>query len=189
MPLSPSEAPARELLHIRSIDLRGYQRDDGLFDIEAHLEDTKSYGFDNHDRGRIEAGEALHGMWVRLTVDENLHIHSCEAVSDFTPYSMCPEAAPNFASLAGLTIGPGFNKAVHERVGGVKGCTHLRELLAQMATVAFQTIGPVKWRRAREARERALAAGDPNPPKTRTLPINSCHAYAADSPLVKLLQE
>jgi hypothetical protein len=183
MPLS---APAaREPLHRRDITMHGYQREDGLFDIEAHLVDTKTYGFTNHDRGTIAPGEALHGMWLRLTVGEDMVIRACEAVSDYTPYAICPQAAPNFAALAGVSIGVGFNRAVKERVGGVLGCTHLREVLAQMATVAFQTIGPVRWRRADEARARAIAAGETPPPARRAVPIGSCLAYAEDSPVVR----
>lgn len=185
MPLSEPEA-SRVPLHCRQITMDGYQRTDGLFDIEAHLVDTKSYPFDNMDRGTIAPGEALHGMWVRLTVDETMMIRACEAVSDFTPYDICPKVAANFAALAGVTIGPGFNRAVKERVGGVLGCTHLREVMAQMATVAYQTIGPVQWRRARAEREAAVAAGDPTTaPLPRRLPIGSCYAYAEDSPVVQ----
>src|SRR3954451_8363882 len=44
MPLSPP-AP-REMLHRRAIDIRGWRRDDGLYDIEAHLLDTKAYPFE-----------------------------------------------------------------------------------------------------------------------------------------------
>lgn len=187
MPLSPSAD--RELLHNRDIELRGYHRADGLFDIEAHLTDTKTYPFENRDRGTVHPGEALHGMWVRMTVGEDMVIRACEAVSDFTPYAICPQATPNFATLAGVSIGPGFNRAVKERVGGVLGCTHLREVLAQMATVAFQTIGPVRWRKAREAREAAIARGETPPPSRRAVPIGSCHAYAPDSPVVTRMAE
>lgn len=187
MPLS---APAdRQLLHLRDIELRGYQRADGLFDIEAHLTDTKSYGFPNEGRGWIEKGEALHGMWIRLTIDDDMLIHACEASSDFTPYDICPQAAPNFARLAGLRIGPGFNKAVKERVGGVLGCTHLREVLGQVATVAFQTLYPVRRKREREAAakraEELRAQGltpEQEPPKPNPL-IGTCLAYAPDSPV------
>ena len=41
MPLSTS-AP-RQLMHNRAIECRGYQREDGLWDIEGHLVDTKTY--------------------------------------------------------------------------------------------------------------------------------------------------
>jgi hypothetical protein len=182
MPLS---APAaRQTLHRRSIEMHGYQREDGLFDIEAHLLDTKSYSFANHERGAINAGQPLHGMWVRLTVGEDMVIRACEASSEFTPYATCVQAAPNFSALAGVSVGVGFNRAVKERVGGVLGCTHLREVLAQMATVAYQTIGPVKWRRIEVERARAIAAGEVPPPR-RSVPVNSCLAYAADGPVVK----
>ena len=126
---------------------------------------------------------------MRLTVTEDFVIRACEASSDFTPYTICPEVTPNFAALAGVTIGPGFNRAVKERLGGVQGCTHLRELLAQMATVAFQTIGPLRWRKAREAREAAIARGETPPPARRAVPVGSCHAYAPDSVVVRRMQE
>lgn len=180
MPLS-APAAERELLHLRDIQLRGYQRADGLFDIEAHLTDTKTYGFPNEDRGWIAPGEPLHGMWLRLTVDESMLIVACEASSDFTPYTVCPQATPNFARLAGVVIGPGFNRMVKERVGGVLGCTHLRELLAQMATVAFQTIGAVRRRKA----EAAARAEGMKAVAQRPQLIGTCLAYAPDSPVVR----
>ena len=66
MPLSP---PAeRELLHTRAIEINGYRRADGQFDIEARLTDTKTYAFGNQDRGTIEPGTPLHGMLARMTV-------------------------------------------------------------------------------------------------------------------------
>src|SRR5690242_8111148 len=142
MPLSPPQE--RELLHSRDIVLRGYCRTDGLYDIEAQLTDTKSYGSPNRDRGYIEAGEPIHGMWLRLTIDEERRIVACEAASDYTPYSICPAAAPNFTRLEGLQIKPGFLKEAASRVGGAVGCTHIRELLQQVATTAYQTIDPAR---------------------------------------------
>lgn len=173
MPLSPPAS--RSLLHSRDIALRGFQRDDGLFDVEAHLTDTKTYPLANQHRGGIPAGEPLHGMWMRLTVNEDMEIVRCEASTDFAPYGVCPQAAPNFARLEGVRIGPGFGRAVKERVGGTVGCTHLRELLGQMATVAFQTLYPVRRRREQEARSASA----------RSPLIGTCLAYAPDSPVVR----
>lgn len=180
MPLS--EPAPRELLHLRDIALRGWQREDGLFDIEAHLRDTKAYDFENDDRGMMPAGEPLHGMWIRLTINEEMEILACEAASDHTPYALCPAAAPNFAGLAGLRIGPGFNRAVNERVGGTLGCTHLREVLGQMATVAYQTLYPIRARKEREEAARIRAAGG-EPPRRKPELVGSCIAYAPDSPV------
>ena len=191
MPLT--EPAAREMLHSRDIQIRGYRREDGLYDIEAQLTDTKTYGFANQDRGYVEAGEPLHGMWLRLTVDETMQITACEAATDHSPYDICPRAAPNFASLAGLKIKPGFLREVTHRVGGAAGCTHLRELLQQMATTAFQTINPHRaWREAK-ARGEADQRGTDKLDKRIAQKmlggagaiVNSCLAYAADGPIVR----
>ena len=180
MPLStPAE---RELLHLRDIELRGWRRSDGLYDIEAHLLDTKAYTFSNHSSGEIPPGTPLHGMWLRLTIDEDMMVVACEAASDHTPYEVCPGAAPNFARLAGLRIGPGFNRAVAERVGGVQGCTHLRELLGQMATVAYQTLYPLRAAKERAEALRRAAAGEAAPRQKPAL-LGSGLAYAPDSPV------
>jgi hypothetical protein len=131
-------------------------------------------------------------MWLRLTVDEERCIIACEAASDFTPYAICPSAAPNFARLAGLRIRPGFLKEAAKRIGGTMGCTHLRELLQQIATTAYQTIDPAR------ARREATAAGEIDKPGSDSLDVriatkmggppaivNTCIAYGTDSPVVR----
>lgn len=119
-------------------------------------------------------------MWLRLTVDDAMTVVACEAAMEQTPYAVCPQVAPNFARLAGVSIGPGFNRAVKERVGGTAGCTHLREMLAQMATVAFQTQYGVRARRRRQAPASPAAAPARRPPL-----LDTCHAYAADGPVAR----
>jgi hypothetical protein len=173
MPLS--SPAARELLHTRTVTCNGFHRDDGLWDIEGHLVDVKTYDFDNHHRGQVKAGVPVHEMWLRLSIDDDMEIHAAEAVTDHAPYAMCPDITSRFALLKGLRIGPGFHREVQKRVGGVKGCTHLVELLRPLATAAFQTL--VAKRRKREA--------DPQAPPRRPMFIDTCHAHASDSPIVK----
>ncbi len=191
MPLSP---PAdRERQHTRTIEINGYSRADGWYDIEAHLTDCKSYGQTNYDRGFIEAEEPIHDMWLRLTIDEKMHIHDVEAVSDKTPYVMCPTAAPNFSRLIGMRIKAGFLREANHRVGGIVGCTHLRELLQQMATTAFQTINPAKARRELAAQGTLTSAPNSDAFDKRTTEkwgggakiLNTCLAYDEKGPLVK----
>ena len=169
MPLS--QGAERELLHTREITICGYQRTDGLIDIEAQLIDTKSYTFTNEDRGEIPAGEPLHGMSLRMTVDDRLTIIACEAVTDYGPWAPCPAAAHSFSRLAGLRIRPGFLKHALERVAGAEGCTHLRELLQQVATTAYQTMYSVRMRRGVRMDDKPIL-------------LNTCLAYASDSPVV-----
>jgi hypothetical protein len=172
MPL-PKHA-RRTLIHTREIICRGYERADDLWDIEAHLVDTKTYVHTRRHGGRErKPGEPIHDMWIRLTIDLDMKVHDVETVTDEGPYSICGDIAPNFKSLIGLTIGPGWRKEIAERVGGVKGCTHLVELLGPLGTTAFQATG-----RAREARSRS------SPAKKRPYQLNSCHVYKDDSPAV-----
>ena len=70
--------------------------------------DTKTYAFPNRHRGEVAAGEPVHEMWLRLTIDDSMRIHAVEAVTDHGPFGMCPAIVENFKRLEGLTIGPGF---------------------------------------------------------------------------------
>ena len=181
MPLSPSVA--REHIHTRVIECRGFRREDGLWDIEGHITDVKTYAFGNHFRGEIAAGTPVHDMWLRLTVDDRLTIHAVEAVTDASPYAACPNVTPNFERLKGLRIRPGFQTQVRDRLGGTQGCTHIVELLVPVATTAYQTIFPY---RERQRREQQKAAGEaPEKPHRRPPLIDSCHAFASDGALVK----
>ncbi|MBK1665749.1 hypothetical protein CKO38_15490 [Rhodospirillum rubrum] len=173
MPL-PAPAPRRPLHH-RTIDCVGYERDDGLWDIEGHLVDTKTYDIANHDRNGIAAGEPLHGMGLRLTIDLDLRIHAVAAATDHAPFHQCPEVADHFQRLVGLTIGPGFRGKVRERLGGAEGCTHLVELLGPLSTVAFQTL-----LKARTTRRKDEGKADED---VFSL-LNSCHALRMDGPVV-----
>lgn len=172
MPLSPSAG--RKPMHTRTVVCRGYLREDGLWDIEGHLVDTKPYAIPNEDRGgQIPAGEPLHEMWIRLTVDTDLLVHDAEACTDHGPYEICPNIAPNFKALKGLTIKAGWTQKTRELLGGTRGCTHLVELLGPIATTAYQTVYPARIQRD---------AG--RPVTERPGLINTCHAYAANGPIV-----
>lgn len=183
MPLSPP-AP-REQLHTRQVECRGFRRNDGLWDIEGHMSDRKTYAFASDERGEVPAGTAYHDMWIRVTIDDEMVIKAIEAVTDASPYRMCPSITPNFQRLVGLAIRPGFIGKLKQLLGGTEGCTHLVELMGPIGTTAFQTIAPL---RNRERREREKAAenpsGEPQPSKRPPL-LGTCHAFASDSPVVK----
>ena len=119
MPLS--EPAPRQHFHTRHVECHGYLRDDGLWDIEGRMVDTKTYSFPNRHRGEVAAGQPVHEMWLRLTIDDSMRIHEVEAVTDYGPFGMCPAITGNFKRLEGLTIGPGFRRAVRARVGGTAG--------------------------------------------------------------------
>jgi len=172
MPLSKPDP--RKHIHTRDIQCRGYQRDDGLWDIEGAIVDTKTYSFDNVDRGGVAAGEPVHHMRVRLTVDDDLVVRMAEASTDAAPHTICGDMTGVVDTLVGATIARGWRKEVFKRMGGVKGCTHITDLLVgPVAVTAHQTIAA--------ARARRKAGGDGAPPPQ----LDSCHAYERHSPVVK----
>src|SRR5689334_11043537 len=107
MPLS---APVeRSPAHHRRVDCRGYRRADGLWDIEGHIVDTKPEDFQLRAEPRlIPAGEPLHGMWVRITVDDDLVVQAVEAAMDHAPTGVCPGAVAPMQDLVGLRIAAGW---------------------------------------------------------------------------------
>lgn len=174
MPLS--EPRAREHIHSRDIECRGYRREDGLWDIEGRMIDTKTYAFDNRYRGKVEAGVPVHDMWLRITVNDGLEIVDVEAATDAHPYPPCPEITPDYRHMIGTRIRPGWTRTVRETLGGERGCTHQTRLLQELAVVAIQTIVPVLMR------EGGFGKTDRRPPQ-----IDSCHALRSDGPVVKEL--
>jgi hypothetical protein len=162
-------------MHTRAIECKGYEREDGLWDIEAHLVDTKTYAHTRRHGGHArQPGEPVHNMWLRLTIDLDMKIHAAEARTDDGPYPTCGDITRNFESLAGVKIGPGWRREIAVRLGGIKGCTHLVELLGPLGTTAFQATG-----RARQARE----AG--KPVHRKPYQLNACHIYKDDSEAVR----
>jgi Protein of unknown function (DUF2889) len=138
MSLPPSPVP-RQRLHKRSISYEGFRRDDGLFDIDAHLVDAKDHDFELAT-GVRPAGEAVHDMWIRVTIDEAFVIHAIEARTVGMPHpGACDRIEPAYAKLVGANLVQGFRKRLHDDMGGTRGCTHVTELLGSLPTAAVQT--------------------------------------------------
>ena len=167
------ETDTRRLIHRRQIVCEAYERDDGLWDLEASLSDIKTYPIPNRDRGTIEAGDPIHGMWLCLTVDAAFEIRDVAVRMEKTPFAICPAIEPDYGRLVGAHIGPGWNRRLRELFGGTRGCTHIVEMLGRLGTVAMQ---------AMYGRRRS---GNPVDSTRKPWVIDGCHAWAADGPVVK----
>ena len=151
MPLS---APVpRKTSHIRRVSYQGYEREDGLWDMEAELHDSKAHDMPSfrHQGVRL-AGDPIHHMWLRVTIDRKLVVHAIEAAMDAHPLQDCPQARPALQGMVGACMARGWRQAIAQHMGGVASCTHLREVLFNMATAAFQTLPA------------AFGGGDPDTP-------------------------
>lgn len=179
--MSLSPAARRRHLHTRTIACEGYERDDGLYDIEARIVDTKTYEVTEPYRGTRAPGMHVHDMQLRLTLDRTMTVRGIEVSTNDAPYDACPSVAPAYKALIGARVGGGWRKAVAEAVGRVKGCTHITELLLPAATVAFQTMG--SWPKEGQV------ATEAHPDTTRKKPyfIDGCKAWASDGAVVKRL--
>jgi hypothetical protein len=164
MPL-PRPVP-RKLNHNRVIDCRGYERDDGLWDIEGHLTDVKAHTwYDRVGSPDLPAGFPAHDMWIRITIDLDMLIHECVAVTDASPYRLCGDITPRFEKLKGHRITRGWTRGLGNIIGGAHGCTHQWELLGRIAAVAYQSTNI-----ARQATRKHV-------PGTTPRTFNTCHMY------------
>ncbi|WP_299183754.1 DUF2889 domain-containing protein [uncultured Neptuniibacter sp.] len=170
MPLSK---PVKRMLHHqRVVRCHGYLREDGDWDIEARMTDTKSHNVDNPERGGyVPAGEPFHDLSIRLTMDNTLLIREVEASIDYAPFKICSGIISAFKKLEGSRIGPGWQLLCRDRLGGVQGCTHLNELLPVLATTAIQTLWP-------NSDKDVLSEG-------ARLMLNSCHSWSQSGSMVK----
>jgi hypothetical protein len=184
MPLPQSVR--RDVMHVREIECKGYLRADGLWDIEGHLKDTKGYDFDNFERGTVRSGEPVHEMWLRLTVDDTQLIHDVEAVTDYAPFGICSAITPVFKQLIGLRVEAGWTRKARRIVRGVKGCTHLVELLGPLGTTVFQTVRKERNRHT-HSETNGIESDQMDESSRRPLIIDTCHALKADGEAVKML--
>ena len=166
----------REELHFRRIDMRGYRRDDGMYEVEGRVVDTKPRDFSpGNGTGRVvPAGEPIHDMGVRLVFDADMVIHAVETFMDATPFPVCLGGRQALQSLKGVRIGGGWSREVRSRLGGAASCTHIMEILIPLATTAFQTMST-----ERRGRPEPLDA------QGRPRKIDSCYAYAAHTDVIQ----
>lgn len=168
MPL-PEPDCARRASHTRSITVRSYARDDGLWDLEGHITDIWPDPVPMAG-GTLGAGQPMHAMWLRLTVDASATIVAAQAATDAGPYgAACASITPDYAQLVGVRIGRGYRDAIRRLFGRTAGCTHLNELANVMGSAAVQAMWP------------ALMPGDDEKPPPS---IDGCHALKASGPQV-----
>ena len=160
MSVLPSPA-SRRPIHTRNIRFEGFLRDDGLWDIEGELKDTKTYGFQRSDGTDMPPGTPIHHMRIRVTVDEDMVIREIAAAMGATPFGECQQGVDPMQRMVGARLGPGWRQAIEKALGGVRGCTHLRELLFNLATAAYQTVFPWRERERREAGQTSTQASQP----------------------------
>lgn len=172
--MEASTATGRQKLHLRRIECEAFVRPDGLLDIEGLLIDTKPMPLQLVTK-EVPAGEPIHRMKVRITIDRERRIVDAHATTENMPYRTCTEVEGAYRQLIGLRIEPGFTREVKRLFGGVKGCTHMTELLPPMASTAFQAL----WGNG------GFDGVDEEGSGRRTSPLGGCHSLRLDGEIVQ----
>ena len=176
MPL-PQSNSRRALRHTRAITVQVFARDDGLWDLDAHIADTKTRDT-KLASGIRPAGEPVHDLHLRVTIDTQMTIVAAEAVSDAVPYpGFCDTIGPAYGKLVGLNLSQGFRKGLTDRLGGIEGCTHLTELGQALPTAAFQAFAGEVFITHDDG------AGDDGSAR-KPFELDHCHALRADGAAV-----
>jgi hypothetical protein len=174
---SPHSASRRHV-HTRSIRVDAYARDDGLWDLEAVLIDTKARDF-VLATGVRRAGDPVHEMRVVLTIDTQLNVVDAQARSDATPYpGFCEVIASDYRKLIGLNLLRDFRRDVRERLGGTHGCSHLTELTNVLPTAAVQAFAGEVFKPSDAAHEGHHEV------QQKPWQLDRCHALKSDAPAV-----
>ena len=105
--------------------MRVYARDDGHWDAEVELVDVKPRDLQLASGVRA-AGEPIHRMRLRVTLDAALTITDAQSWTLASPYpDYCGAHGDSYRCLVGLNLMRGFAHEVKTRLHGVRGCTHL----------------------------------------------------------------
>ncbi len=173
----PAPKLPRVLRHARNIEAQAFEREDGLWDIDTRITDTKTRVAHLASGDRLP-GYPIHDLWLRVTIDTRLTIVDAESVSVAVPYpGYCGSVSPAYKKLIGLNLIRSFRKALRERLAGTAGCTHLTELAGVLPTAAIQAFaGDV------------LPTGDKGSGEDMTqtpFQLDRCHALRRDGPAVE----
>jgi Protein of unknown function (DUF2889) len=176
--LNEENVARRRLMHRRSIECIGYLRDDGLWEVEARLVDTKPFAQRDRYRGLLQPGDPVHDIALRLAVDDRMTIIEAESTMRATPYPTCIEVEPILQRLVGERIGKGWRELVRQKIGRLETCTHLAELLGPAVTALFQTISYGKTPEHHDSLDSQRRAGE------RPFFLGGCHSWRTDGPIV-----
>ncbi|MCV2370689.1 DUF2889 domain-containing protein [Roseateles oligotrophus] len=161
-------------MHRRAIDVQVFARNDGLYDVDASLTDTKTCDMAVAGGKRL-AGEPIHAMLLRLVVDAQTNILAATSQTNWMPYpGACDQHGDAYAALAGLNLMQSFRHGVKERLAGIKGCTHLTEMCQLLPSAVIQAFAGIVL----DTREDS--ASDQAP-----FQLDRCHALRSDGSTVK----
>ena len=165
---------ANRKIATRQIEMTTLEGPEGMLVLEGVLRDDRHIEFNGFSGDTIPAGR-FHTIKARLFVSvEEMRIEDIKVGFEDVPYRECRDMGAKYRSLIGLSIESGLTRAVLERVGGEKACSHLTHLII--------TMGPAFVQAAFTYRTRVESSSYPTNDQVRRYFLDSCYIWRADGP-------
>jgi len=169
-------AAGRVPVHRRTLDFEVFEEEDE-FVVFAHLRDERPWAQPSDPWGQV------HDMELEVSVRRtDLVITEANARMNTFPHTECIEIEPAFAGMVGLTIARGYNRAVQERFGRARGCTHLEFLARAIGPVIMQALPSAAMRSP------ARQAGEVLSGSAMSFLGDTCHVWAVGGPGMKKVE-
>jgi hypothetical protein len=170
----------KEKIHTREILISTYEGSEDSIILEGTFKDERMFESHRLIGGKIPPG-TVHHMAITMEIKSpRLSIEEIEVEMPTVPRDECRETVDCLDAVKGMCIAPGFTEKVKDLVGGVKGCSHLLELLIAMAPAAVHGAA-------------SALARKPFHPKARLLFIerlkNSCWLWREDGAFFKTIKD
>jgi Protein of unknown function (DUF2889) len=163
-------------VHRRTLDFEVFE-DEGEFRVFAHLRDERPWAQASDPWGQV------HDMELEVSVRRtDLVITEANARMNTYPHAECIQIEPAFAGMVGLTIARGYNRAVQERFGRAKGCTHLEFLARAIGPVIMQALPSAAMRSP------ARQTGEVLSGSAMSFLGDTCHVWAVGGPGMKKVE-
>lgn len=169
-------------VHERRLEFKTYAVSDDKIIVEGRLKDDR-FVPRYHLDGRLSPPGKVHRICVRLLLGGwPLSILDSEAEMPVVPHDECRSLQDTVKNVIGLTITHGYGDRVIEHIGGVKGCTHMVQLIVAMGNAGLHGY----W-------AHRLKIHRPLPGTLEQIPeldyvIDSCMLWKKDGPLLKNIQ-
>ena len=170
-------------VHERRLEFKTFALEDNRIVVEGWLKDDR-FVPRYHLDGSVSPPGKVHRICVRLLLGGwPLSILDAEAEMPFVPYDECLTTQDTVKKAIGLTITHGYGDEVIERLGGVKGCTHMVQLIIAMGNAALHGY----WSHRLQNRR-------PLPDTPEEIPeldyvIDSCQLWQKDGPLMQRIRD
>jgi len=178
---------AKDCAHQRRIEMSTYPVDDAHILSRGRFIEERIKPYYKLTGEKVEAGP-LHNLEILLLVKiPELIVEDAEVITGTLPRVDCYEINSSLESVIGLSIKRGFTSNVREKLGGVKGCTHIIHLLCTMAPSVLQGFWAISYQKKNELKDMNIKRGY----KMADLLKNSCYTWREDGEayqkMVKLL--